>query len=240
VDRLGRSLAGIALLAAVLAAGSSLMVLQTLKSIVPGASTTALPAAAAVAAKAPASGSGIASSVAEAASSKLEGAAGVAAATAPGTPAPTRASILYDVFSTGDVSPRGRTAKGMDMGSSLALADTYIHGDSSSTDLKEGEYWIRHAIGRVMADTRLRWALTQLGSVYAAPGGVAPDFEKARLMWEMSGALGDTVALCFLGNLYEYGLGVPADREIALRWYERALAAGGCKGLDEAIARVKR
>jgi TPR repeat protein len=148
--------------------------------------------------------------------------------------------MLYDIFTPGDISPRGRPAKDVDLDASLALADTYIHGDSSSTDLKEGEYWIRHGIGRVMADTRLRWALTQLGSVYAAPGETAPDFEKARLMWEMSGALGDAVALCFLGNLHEYGLGVPANREMALKWYERGLAAGGCKGIDEAIARVKR
>jgi TPR repeat protein len=107
-------------------------------------------------------------------------------------------------------------------------------------DLKEGEFWIRRGVSRFMSDGRLRWALTQLGSVYAAPGETSPDFEKARMMWEISGALGDAVALCFLGNLHEYGLGIPVNRDVALTWYERARAAGGCKGIDEAIARVKR
>lgn len=260
VDRLSRSLAGIALFAALLAAGSSLMVLYTLRGMMPGAATASPIAGAAAsfesashvkASDNPAPGAGRASPAATDSAKGsapmkadradgLEGGAAVPTPAAPAGQAAANVATLFDILSPGAVSPRGRAAAGVDRDAALALADTYIHGDAATVDLKEGEFWIRHAVGRLMADGRLKWALTQLGTVYAAPGETAPDFEKARLMWQLSGALGDAVALCFLGNLHEYGLGVPASRDAALSWYERGRTAGGCKGNDEAIARVKR
>ncbi len=63
---------------------------------------------------------------------------------------------------------------------------------------------------------------------------------KARLLWELAGAAGDPVAMCFLGLLHENGLGSAPDKRTALQWYERSKLAGGCPQVDASIARVKQ
>jgi TPR repeat protein len=85
----------------------------------------------------------------------------------------------------------------------------------------------------------MRWALTQLGSIFASPEGFEPDFVKARMLWEVAGGLGDPVALCFNASLYEHGLGVTRHKDLARALYERARTAGGCSGIDDAISRTK-
>lgn len=46
--------------------------------------------------------------------------------------------------------------------------------------------------------------------------------------------------MCFLGTLYETGLGTSADRRVALLWFQRAKQAGGCTAVDDAITRLSR
>ena len=65
-------------------------------------------------------------------------------------------------------------------------------------------------------------------------------YDKARMLWEISAANGDPVAMCFLGTLLEFGLGAPADRGKALDQYKRAKEFGGCPNADEAIARLSK
>ena len=135
------------------------------------------------------------------------------------------------------MSPKGRSRRGVDLDAGLTLADQYLSGGGEG-DRTEGEYWLKHALSSALGDERLRWALTQLGSGYAAGTDGTPDYGKARLLWEMAGQLGDPIALCFLGTLYERGLGVNTDRGQALTWYARAKQAGGCPGIDGALTRV--
>lgn len=210
-DALGRRLSGIAMLMALLAIGSSLLVLQMVRSMRGGSSTPAQLATAAPAAS---------------------------GALSPALPAPP--SAMYEIFKVGTLSPRGTESGGVDIAKALALADTYIHSSGSARDLREGEFWLKRALAMSLGDDRSRWALTQLGSLYAAPAEGDPSYEKARLAWEMAAGLGDSVAMCFLGNLHQFGLGVPASRSTALRWYELAKQSGGCRGVDDMIARVKR
>lgn len=161
------------------------------------------------------------------------------AQTAPGGSTRAKGS-LSDVFSIPSASPAGKTRKGVDLDGALSLADHHLQG-AGAGDRAEGEYWLRHALSVVLGDDRIKWALTQLGSAYAtgAPAGNV-DYGKSRLLWEMAGQLGDPRALCFLGALHEYGLGIPADNPSALAWYARAKQAGGCPAVDEALARVAR
>ena len=49
-----------------------------------------------------------------------------------------------------------------------------------------------------------------------------PGFEQTRLAAEA----GSTVAMSYLGWMYETGEGVPADAELAVHWYSRAAEAG--------------
>lgn len=205
-DRIGRRLSGIAMMMALLAIGSSLMVLQVVRGMRTGPQLALMTPV----------GSGVEVQV-----------------TVP-------PSTMFDIFSVGTVSPGGRSTGGIDVAKALALADSHIHSAGSPSDLKEGEFWIKRALSQTLSDDRNRWALTQLGSLYAAPADGDPNYERARLVWEMSAALGDPVAMCFLGSLHQYGLGVPASRANALRWYELARQTGGCKGLDELIAKLKR
>jgi uncharacterized protein len=91
-----------------------------------------------------------------------------------------------------------------------------------------------------LGDTRTLRALTHLGSAYAEPSGRAPDYAKARLVWELAGAAGDPVAMCMLGVVHENGFGVTKDAKRALAWYERAKKAGGCPDVEESLARTRR
>ncbi len=150
------------------------------------------------------------------------------------------ASTLRAILATSGISPRGKPAVGVNGQQALALADTYLHGSTTAPrDQGEASFWLRHALTQAVDQDGMRWALTQLGSIYASPEGFEPDFVKARMLWEVAGGLGDPVALCFNASLYEHGLGVPKHKALARALYERARAAGSCSGNDEAIARTR-
>ncbi len=146
---------------------------------------------------------------------------------------------LRSILATTGTSPRGRASSGIDAATALALADRHLHGVELPRDPGEASYWLRHALSMPLDPEAMRWALTQLGTLHAAPDGFEPDYAKARLLWEVAGALGDPVAMCFNASLYEYGLGIAKHRQLANALYERARNAGGCPGIDEAITRTK-
>jgi hypothetical protein len=146
---------------------------------------------------------------------------------------------LRTVLATGGMSPRGRAASGVDGVTALRFADGHLYGTSDiPRDQGEASFWLRHALTQPIDHESMKWAYTQLGSIYAQPDGFAPDYAKARLLWEISSALGDPVAMCFNASLYEHGLGVPKHRDLARALYERARNAGGCRGVDDALKRT--
>jgi hypothetical protein len=144
---------------------------------------------------------------------------------------------LKDVFALDKVSPRGRSAVDTDLTTALRLADEGLHG--AAADRLESAFWLRKSLALVLNQDEVKWALTQLGSTYAAPASGPPDYTKARLIWEIAAAQGDPVASCFLGSVHEKGLGVVATKATALGYFTAAKAAGGCRGVDDAIARLK-
>ena len=147
---------------------------------------------------------------------------------------------LYEALHVAEKSPRGTASKETNPEKLLEQASGFLHASGSARDVEEGAHWLKRYLGVAVGDERTLRALTQLGSVYAEPAGRTPDYPKARQLWEIAGAFGDPVALCFLGALAEHGLGVQQDRKQALQWYQRAKLAGGCPSNDEAINRVKQ
>ncbi|MCH9806740.1 MAG: sel1 repeat family protein [Alphaproteobacteria bacterium] len=145
---------------------------------------------------------------------------------------------IYSIFEAGDTSPRGLSADGVSGQDALLLANKFLNGVDGKVDKEESAFWLRKAISKELSNRRTTWALTQLGSIYAGPSKGAPDYQSARVLWEMAAANGDPVAACFVARLYEFGLGVPVDLATARKNYERAQRLGGCAGLNAALARV--
>lgn len=153
--------------------------------------------------------------------------------------APAR-TVIADSFMAGPQSPRGEMAASTDLPTALRLADYNLHGVDRPIDRAEGEFWLKKAMSLTASHPQLRWAITQLGTLAAQPISGLPDYDKARLLWEISAGNGDPIALCFLGSLAENGLGGPPDRSRALEYYNRAKEIGGCPTSDEAIARLSK
>ena len=160
-------------------------------------------------------------------------------ATKPVTAAAAKGSIA-EVFTAGYQSPRGEIATDVDLPTALRLADYNLHGIDRPVDRAEAEFWLRKAMSLTASHSQLRWAMTQLGTLQAEPVTGAPDYDKARMLWEISATNGDPVAMCFLGTLLEFGLGAAADKGKALDQYKRAKEFGGCPAADEAIARLSK
>jgi len=158
---------------------------------------------------------------------------------APPAAAPPR-TVIADAFMAGPQSPRGEIATNIDLPTALRLADYNLHGVDRAIDRAEAEFWLKKAMSLTASHTQLRWAVTQLGTLAAQPVTGSPDYDKARLLWEISAGNGDPIALCFLGTLAENGLGGPADRAKALEYYKRSKEIGGCPSTDEAITRLSK
>ncbi|MEQ1576397.1 MAG: hypothetical protein ABL894_01985 [Hyphomicrobium sp.] len=146
---------------------------------------------------------------------------------------------VFDALSAGKVSPQGVSAQGMTATRALARANAQLLATGPARDTQEAAFWLKRYVSGSLGDARMARSLTQLGATYAEQTGKAPDYLKARQVWEMAGALGDPVAMCFLGRLFENGWSVTASSQAALQWYERARDAGGCPGLEESLARVQ-
>lgn len=157
----------------------------------------------------------------------------------PPAAADTAAASFSDLLTVAAVSPRGRSAADVDLPTALKLADESLHLRTGGPDQVEASFWLRKSIALSVGTPQLTWTLTQLGTLYAQPVSGAADYGKARLLWELAGASGDAMALCFLGALYEHGLGVKRSNREALGYYQRAKARGGCTDVDSAIARVR-
>ena len=125
-------------------------------------------------------------------------------------------------------------------GKALEYAQAAFLTPSAARDPEEGAFWLKRYFIATGSDEKTRRALTQLGSALADSSNRNFDFTKARQVWELASAFGDSVAMCFLGVLHENGLTGAADRKLALAWFERAKQNGGCPAVDEAIARVRQ
>jgi TPR repeat protein len=153
---------------------------------------------------------------------------------------PKPAPELMAILKTEARSPLGQSPVGVTRDEALALADQHLRGlGGHRASRAEAGYWLKHALRPSLSDPSLTWALSQLGSIYAAPAAGRPDFKAASLLWQVAASLGDPVATCFLARMHELGAGVQRDTETARRIYSMALKAGGCPGLMDALGRLQ-
>lgn len=153
-------------------------------------------------------------------------------------PVQKSSDIAMDVLgphsTSSDTSPRGTPVAGVDRQGALLIADKFLQ--AKPPDREEARFWLERAIRLHLERKDIRWAFTQLGTLYTQRGGSAENYLRAKVLWEIAGAQGDPVALCFLGALYEHGLGVPVDRERAVKFYAQARQNGGCGGAATTLA----
>lgn len=156
-------------------------------------------------------------------------------------PSPPSSDAIYQAIAPGGAtSPRGVSAAGVSLDKALENATRQLLSTGGQRDTEEGAFWLKQFISGTIGDSRTIRVVTQLGSIYAEPATGTPDYAKSRLLWEIAGAAGDPVAMCFLGLLHENGLGVAVDKQSALQWYERSKEKGGCPSIDESLARLRK
>lgn len=147
-------------------------------------------------------------------------------------------SIFKDLSGTGMQSPRRKPAANVDVATALSLADHSLRGQRTDAETEEAAFWLKRALATSFGGQDVGWALTQLGTIYAAAGTPHHSYVKAHTIWELAAAQGDPVAHCFLGALYEHGLGVAKNRKVAREHYLTADASGACRSAKEAAARL--
>lgn len=163
----------------------------------------------------------------------------LSASTATGSGLPP--GTTFEALAAGPASPRGTAARDVPSQRALELAQAQAQVPAATRDADEGIYWFKRALHTAPGSMQTMRTMTQLGSLYAeGSASRAPDFAKARSVWEAAAAFGDAGAAFFLGQLSEHGLGSPVEPATALRWYERARASGTFPGVDDAITRMRR
>lgn len=148
--------------------------------------------------------------------------------------------VWPDLLAAGAVSPRGQSSVGVSPDQAFQIADAKLNGIGTPTDDEEARYWLRAGIAGSMTNDRLRWALTQLGTLYARPSAPPTELAIARSVWELAAAQKDPVALCFLARLEEGVSGAEPNKAAALKLFKQAQAAGSCRGSEQAIERLSR
>ena len=146
--------------------------------------------------------------------------------------------MFKDLRDAGPRSPRNKPAGSVDAATALSLADHSLRGERTAEETEEAQFWLKRALAANFAGADVGWALTQLGTIYATPGTPDHNYVKAHTLWEMAAAQGDPVAHCFLGALYEHGLGVQKSRATALGHYKTADTLGACRSAKDAVARL--
>ncbi len=151
-----------------------------------------------------------------------------AGTTAAEVPVDLAGLMVLDWLRAGGMSPKGVAVAGVTPEEALTRANTQLIAGRGRRDTDEGIFWLQHYLSASAGEATLTRALTQLGSAYAERSRGKPDLERARHLWQTAAALGDPLAMCFLGRLFSQGLGVAVDATVGANWMERARRAGGC------------
>src|SRR3982074_806516 len=74
-----------------------------------------------------------------------------------------------------------------------------------------------------------RSARTQLGACDEEGEGVAENWDLAAKLWQASASQGWTKGQSAFGRAYQFGIGVPQNRQEAIAWFRKAAAQGNGK-----------
>jgi TPR repeat protein len=148
--------------------------------------------------------------------------------------------VLAEIMAIGTTSPGGDGSADVSPRQALERANNILGSAKTAKDRTEAAFWLRRALSRTLSEPRLVWAMTQLGAAHASSeNGSKPNYQAAQVLWNWAADAGDAQAACFLGQLYERGLGTAQDATRARASYERAHRLGGCPGLEQAMLRVR-
>jgi TPR repeat protein len=148
-------------------------------------------------------------------------------------------AVFKDLTAAGTTSPRRKSSMNVDIPTALSLADHSLRGQRTAGETEEAEFWLKRALGASLGGQDVGWALTQLGTLYAQSDSPRHSYAKAHVLWQLAAAQGDAVAHCFLGALYEHGLGVPASRALARQHFAVAETGSACRSAKDAATRLK-
>lgn len=111
--------------------------------------------------------------------------------------------------------------------SQAALGLSYNVSDSLTYQPQQAIYWLEQASAQNEPQ-----AMTALATIYMQNDTKeAANVERALQLWQAAADLGNTQALCALGNCYLQGLGVEADPQKAIELFSKAQGEGAmCLG----------
>jgi TPR repeat protein len=145
---------------------------------------------------------------------------------------------IYDVLAASDRSPRGTARNSVPADQLYELGQRFWQGTDVPKDPSETAYWLKLVVISRLGPKEQN-ALNLLAYLHANGDGSKTDPAAARLLWELSAAGGNGTAMYNLGYMYENGVGIPASRDRARSWYERAREAGYEKA-QAALDRLKK
>ena len=97
-------------------------------------------------------------------------------------------------------------------------------GDAYANDDNDAEALV---LFQLAAEQNLDRAQLQLGKILYRNGLCPPEQHAEALRWfQLAAGQGDGAGLFMVGYMHELGHSVPADKNAAMRWYKRAVAAG--------------
>ncbi len=105
------------------------------------------------------------------------------------------------------------------------LGKAYLEGRGVDIDLAFATHWFRRAAASGFAPAEYELALAWWSGRYWTGLSLVGDPAEAAHLFEQAAAQDYAPAYIYLGLASERGAGVPVDRQAALDWYDRAIAA---------------
>jgi uncharacterized protein len=133
-------------------------------------------------------------------------------------------------FQSGDHAAAAKiVTKAAEAGNAVAqlrLALMYDQGDGVKPDWRQAVAWYRRAAALGEPESQ-----NQMGTFYeAGDSGFDENWDLAAKLYEVSAMQGWRAGQFAFGRAYEFGIGVPQDRQQAIAWFNKAAAQGDPDG----------
>lgn len=148
-------------------------------------------------------------------------------ASASGTAAVAGSLSLYELLRPAEPPKAAEADKVRSLRAMLDRADQGLFENGGQEGRDVAQYWLKRALALQLGRDDMRWALTQLGTLYAQSGNSPSDYQAALQFFEMSAAFGDKLAPCFIKRILDRNL-VTTSPERMQAWEVRAQEVGSC------------
>lgn len=117
-----------------------------------------------------------------------------------------------------------------DMDGQLFLAKAYAKGWNGTKNEQAAQMWLKRA---TVSPPKTATEKAMLAEAMLEGYGVAPNLEKAFVLYKESASLGNERAMRQVGRMYQLGQGVDADIGTATEWYVKAIELGDAPAMIE-------